>query len=256
MKISQRGIDLIKKFEGCRLTAYKDAVGVWTIGYGHTANVKQGMKITSEQAEELLKKDVEKFEKQVDKYSKYGFNQNQFDALVSFAFNIGNIDQLTAKGTRTIEKISSCIQLYNKAGGKVLQGLVKRRAEERALFDEPIKAEISGDSEKPTNLSSKEEKAGNEAKNDVKTAYMVGKTYTIQVRSALNVRKGAGKQYGVVGYAGLTPDGKKHATPAGALKNGTRVTISEIRINSEKDIWLKIPSGWICAVDGTKKFVV
>lgn len=148
MKISDMGLELIKSFEGLKLEAYK-AVSTekyFTIGYGHYgADVKAGMKITTEQADEYLKKDVEKFEDKVNKYSKYNFNQNQFDALVSFAYNIGNIDQLTAKGTRTIAEISSHITLYVKSGGKTLAGLVKRRAKEKELFDTPMDKKVSND---------------------------------------------------------------------------------------------------------------
>lgn len=136
MKVSDNGLNLIKKFEGCKLQAYKDAVGVWTIGYGHTKGVKQGQIITNAQATEYLRQDCEKAEKAVMKYAnRYMWNQNQFDALVSFAFNIGSIDQLTANGTRTIPVISQKILEYNKAGGKVLNGLVSRRKAEKQLFD-------------------------------------------------------------------------------------------------------------------------
>lgn len=136
MKISKKGLELIKKYEGCRLTAYRCPAGVWTIGYGHTAGVTPGMKITQAQAEQMLIEDMAKYEKKVDKYqSKYNFNQAQFDSLVSFAYNVGSIDGLTKNGTRTIAQISAKIPAYNKGGGKVLPGLVKRRAEEKALFD-------------------------------------------------------------------------------------------------------------------------
>ena len=135
MKTGQAGIDLIKKFEGCRLTAYRCPAGVWTIGYGHTAGVKPGDKITAAEAEEMLKNDLEAYEKKVDRYTnRYNWNQNEFDALVSFAYNIGSIDQLTANGTRSKGVISEKFVLYNKAGGKVLSGLTKRRMEEKALF--------------------------------------------------------------------------------------------------------------------------
>ena len=136
MKISNKGIELIKKWEGCRLKAYYCPGGVLTIGYGHTGkDVKWGMVITESKAESLLVKDLEKFEKKVDKYNdKYNFNQNQFDALVSFAYNIGSIDQLTANGTRSKEIIAIKIPLYRKTGGKVLKGLEKRRAAEKKLF--------------------------------------------------------------------------------------------------------------------------
>lgn len=139
MKISQTGLKLIEEFEGCRLVAYQDVVGVWTIGYGHTRNVKKGQVITKEQAEHYLIQDVAKAEKNVSKYhDKYKWNQNQFDALVSFAFNIGGIDQLVANGTRTVKQISDKILLYNKAGGKVVSGLTRRRKAEKQLFDKPI----------------------------------------------------------------------------------------------------------------------
>lgn len=132
---SQTGIDLIKKFEGCRLTAYKCAAGVWTIGFGHTNGVKAGQTITSAQAELFLKEDLKKFEDKVNKYNKkYGWSQCEFDALVSFAFNLGSIDQLTANGTRSRSVIADKILLYNKAGGRVLSGLTTRRKAERELF--------------------------------------------------------------------------------------------------------------------------
>lgn len=139
MKTSQNGINLIKKFEGCRLKAYKCAAGVWTIGYGHTNGVKSTNVITQEKAEELLKKDLEKFEKNVEKYNtKYKWNQNEFDALVSFAFNIGSIDKLTANGTRSRTTIAEKMLAYNNAGGRVLAGLTERRKAERELFLTPV----------------------------------------------------------------------------------------------------------------------
>lgn len=134
MKTSENGINLIKKFEGCKLKAYKCAAGTWTIGFGHTSGVKSTDVITEVQAEEYLKVDLEKFEANVNKYNKYCWNQNEFDALVSFAFNIGSIDQLTANGTRERSTIAEKMLLYNKAGGKVLAGLTKRRQAERELF--------------------------------------------------------------------------------------------------------------------------
>ena len=84
--------------------------------------------------------------------------------------------------------------------------------------------------------------------------YEVGKVYTISVKSALNVRRGAGTNFACVGYNGLTADGKKHAIGS-ALKNGTKVTCLQVVNHSDDDIWMKIPSGWICAVSGNKTFV-
>lgn len=143
MKTGKAGIELIKKFEGCRLEAYKCQAGVWTIGYGHTAGVQKGQKISAAQAEALLRSDLERFEKKVDKYSEYCWNQNEFDALVSFAFNIGNIDQLTANGTRSRSVISEKLLAYNKAGGKVLTGLTRRRSAERDLFLTPCTGSVT-----------------------------------------------------------------------------------------------------------------
>lgn len=140
MKISDKGLELIKSFEGCHLTAYICPAGKLTIGYGHTKGVYEGMTITKAQADSLLMEDCAKFEKNVNSFNnKYSWTQNEFDALVSFAFNIGSINQLTANGTRTKAVIASKILEYNKSGGKVLNGLVKRRKAEQELFLTPMK---------------------------------------------------------------------------------------------------------------------
>lgn len=138
MRISQKGIDLIKKYEGLRLNAYKPVPTerYFTIGYGHYgADVTPNMTITQSQAEDFLKKDLVKFENKVNKYDdEYHWTQNEFDALVSFAYNIGNIDQLTQNGKRSKEEIAAKILAYDKAGGKKLAGLTKRRLEEQMMF--------------------------------------------------------------------------------------------------------------------------
>ena len=138
MKISKAGIDFIIGFEGFSAKACKcvSTEKYYTIGYGHYgADVKKDDTITKEEARKLLEADLLSFEKKVSKYdSKYDFNQNEFDALVSFAYNVGNIEQLTANGTRSRDKISECMLRYNKSGGKVLNGLTKRRKAERELF--------------------------------------------------------------------------------------------------------------------------
>lgn len=144
MKTSSKGVSLIKSFEGCRLKAYKCPAGVWTIGYGHTAGIKKGDIITQEQADEYLRNDLVTYENAVMKYNNiYDFNQNQFDALVSFTYNcgIGNLKNLTQSGKRTLAQISAKLPLYNKAGGVVLRGLQRRRAAEKKLFDTPIKSD-------------------------------------------------------------------------------------------------------------------
>ncbi len=154
MKISQKGIDLIKKFEGCRLDSYKCSAGKWTIGYGHTAGVTAGQKISQAQAEAYLRADLEKFEKLVAKYDNvYRWTQNEFDALVSFAYNTGSIDKLTVNGKRTKAEVSEKILLYVKDGnGNVLQGLVNRRKAEQELF---LKAPSAGEvpASKPSGIS-------------------------------------------------------------------------------------------------------
>ncbi len=137
MKTSQRGINLIKQFEGVRLTAYKCPAGVYTIGYGHTRGVTRGMKITEEEASAFLTADLLNSEKAVERYdSVYHWNQNEFDALVSFTFNCGaaNLRALLRNGRRNRSQIAETLPLYRKAGGKVLKGLERRRAAEKALF--------------------------------------------------------------------------------------------------------------------------
>lgn len=141
MKTSQTGINLIKKFEGCVLHAYKDPIGVWTIGYGHTVGVKDGQKITQKQAEKFLKDDLKIYEKGVTD-SKIKVNQNQFDALVSFAYNCGIGSLKTLLSGRTLNQVSDALLLYNKAGERVLQGLVNRRKAEKELFDKGVAAKV------------------------------------------------------------------------------------------------------------------
>ena len=135
MKASRACINLIKRYEGCRLSAYKCPAGVWTIGYGHTQGVRSGMRITQEQADLFLYQDLERYENMVNAYyDKYHCNQLEFDALVSFAFNIGNITGLTASGTRSKKEIAEKMLLYVKANGTTLPGLIYRREDEYELF--------------------------------------------------------------------------------------------------------------------------
>lgn len=136
-KINKSGLNLIKKYEGCKLTSYICPAGVLTIGYGHTgSDVKPDQKISNKEAISLLKKDLARFERHVQSYNYiYEWTENEFSALVSFAFNIGNIDQLTAHGTRTRSQIRKAMVKYVKANGKTLKGLVKRRKAELKLFN-------------------------------------------------------------------------------------------------------------------------
>ena len=138
MKISENGLNLIISFEGfCpKATKAVKTEKYYTIGYGHYGkDVGEKQTITKEDALTLLKKDMKRFETKVMKYNNcYNFTQNEFDALVSFAYNVGNIDKLTAKGTRTKKEIADSMLLYIKSGGNVLDGLRKRRIRERELF--------------------------------------------------------------------------------------------------------------------------
>ena len=135
MVISKRGLNLIKSFEGCRLSAYRDSVGVLTIGYGHTGGVYEGQTITQEKAESLLLEDLDRYERNVNSWDYiYNWNSNEFDALVSFAFNIGSIDQLVGYGKRSKDIIPDKMLMYCHAGGNTLAGLKRRREAERALF--------------------------------------------------------------------------------------------------------------------------
>lgn len=135
--ISLTGLTLIKNFEGLRLNAYRCPAGIPTIGYGHTKNVKMGDVITLHQADLFLLEDVQSSVNAVNKLDDiYHFTQNEFDALVSFTFNCGkgNLTKLTAKGTRSKKVIAEKILLYNKAGSRVLMGLMRRRQAEHDLF--------------------------------------------------------------------------------------------------------------------------
>lgn len=135
---------MVKEFEGCYLEAYQDEVGVWTIGFGITSSdkaitgkaIKKGMKISKATAEKWLVESLNRiYLPKVMKYQdRYHFNSSQIDALVSFAYNIGNIDGLTDKGKRSIRTIEDKILLYNKAGGKELRGLTRRRLRELEMF--------------------------------------------------------------------------------------------------------------------------
>ena len=139
MKISQNGLNLIKQYEGLRLSAYRDPAGILTIGYGHTRNVVLGQKITEEKAEAYLLEDLVIAQTKVSKLdSKYHWNQNEYDAITSFAFNVGSLTALTKFSTRTKEEIASSMLLYVNAGGKKMQGLVNRRKAEHDLFLTPV----------------------------------------------------------------------------------------------------------------------
>ena len=137
MKTSKQGIALITQFEGLKLEAYKCSAGVWTIGYGHTGpEVVQSSKITQAQADELLAKDLVKFEDCVNKNVKSKLTQNQFDSCVSLAYNIGCSAFAKSTLCRLVNAdpndpaIEQQFLAWNKAGGKINQGLINRRKKE------------------------------------------------------------------------------------------------------------------------------
>ncbi|TKC86027.1 lysozyme [Trinickia terrae] len=146
MKTNQAGLNLIKQFEGLRLIAYADVVGVLTIGYGHTGpDVKPGLIITQSQADQHLSDDLARFESGVGALVKVPLNANQFSALVSFSYNLG----LGNLGSSTLLRLlnqrdypGAALQFprWDRAGGRELAGLLRRRQAEQALFEAPVAA--------------------------------------------------------------------------------------------------------------------
>lgn len=144
MKTSKSGINLIKSFEGKRLNAYDDGVGVWTIGFGtikypNGVWVKKGDTCTEEQAEAYLKNDLVKFEDAINRLVKVQLTQNQFDALASFTYNLGETNLSSSTLLRKLNAkdykgAADQFERWNKAGGKVMNGLTRRREAERNLF--------------------------------------------------------------------------------------------------------------------------
>ena len=141
MHISDEGFDLIKHFEGCELEAYKCAAGVWTIGYGHTKDVQEGDVWNKEKAEFMLWRELEdEYEVYVNDLVTVPINQSQFDALVSWVYNLGpanlkNSTMLKKLNAGEYEEVPGQMKKWNKANGKVLEGLIRRRAAESLLFE-------------------------------------------------------------------------------------------------------------------------
>ena len=246
MRTSQNGINLIKQFEGCRLKAYKCAAGVPTIGYGHTAGVKMGQTITQVQAESYLKDDLMKYETKVMKYNdKYRFNQNEFDALVSFAYNIGSIDKLTAGGTRSRKVIAEKMLSYCKAAGKANTGLLKRRQKERALFLTPVSCTgATQAAEKKDNRTEQKTEPSH-----VQLNYRQYNTYIVTASSLIVRTKPKLKNGAVV-----------KGTMLYSLSSGKEVrNLATMRLNDE--IWMYIGRDskgrekWICADTGNISYV-
>lgn len=139
MRISDKGIVLIKQYEGCKLFAYRDSVGVATIGYGHTKGVRMGQAITQRQADEFLREDITVAEKVLNNMG-INFTQNQFDALCSWIFNLGTGNFIHSTMMKRIstdaddETITDELIRWHNAGGKPLLGLMRRRVAEANMF--------------------------------------------------------------------------------------------------------------------------
>ena len=139
MQTSGEGIALIKKFEGCEIEAYQCSAKVWTIGYGHTRGVSEGATCTIEEAEKILVSDLKEFEKYVNDLVDIPISQNQFDALVAWTFNLGptNLKSstlLSKLNENDVNDVPFQIRRWNRAGGKILDGLVRRREAEALLW--------------------------------------------------------------------------------------------------------------------------
>jgi len=187
--INQATVDLVKEFEGCKLRAYKCPAGVWTIGYGTTARAgvgiepAAGMEITEAEAEYYLQKSLEKFSTEIAGAITKPINENEFGAFVSLAYNVGNAFKRSSAlrhfnaGDKV--KAANAMLLWNKAGGKVLAGLVRRREAERKLFLTPVSVDAPAADMKPDRKS-------------------VAQSTTVQA-SAVQIASGAGAGISAVG---------------------------------------------------------
>ena len=236
MTISDNGISLIKRFEGCRLIAYKPVAAekYYTIGYGHYGkDVYAGMHITQAQADAYLRQDLAKYEHKVDIYDgTYHWTQNEFDALVSFAYNVGSIDQLTAHGTRSKQQIADKILSYvYGAGHRKLSGLVTRRKEERDLF---LRENPSAGKTTETGTA-----------NNTVSAYKVGSLYHTVTR--LKVRKAPGTNAAQIKHSEMDQSEKQYDNARiGCIDKNTPVIPREVK-KQDNSVWLRIGSGWVCA---------
>lgn len=269
MEINKRGLELVKEFEGCRLTAYLDPVGIWTIGFGNTSHAKEGLTITKREAEEWLKEDLKAAENAVSKWqAHYSFNENEASALISFTFNCGagSLNNLVKNGKRTKAEITRYITLYNKGiNGKVLPGLTRRRKAEKELFLLPVepaeetqsdpstaevydvavrvcRGEFGDNADRVAALKS----AGydpatiqKEVNRIFKHGFILGQTYTVKVLTWLNIRSGAGFNFPV----------------KGKLDNGAKVKAEEIIKDSQGNIWIREGSTTVCAHSGINTYL-
>ena len=267
MKINEKGLELVKEFEGCRLTAYLDPVGIWTVGFGNTSHAKKGQKITQTQAEAWLKEDLKAAENAVEKWqAHYSFNENEASALISFTFNCGagSLNNLVKNGSRTKAEIARYITLYNKGiNGKVLAGLTRRRKAEKELFLTPAdpvpapapsadvyevavdvcKGKYGNDAERVAALKA----AGydpsviqKEVNRIFKSGFILGQMYTVKVLTWLNVRAGAGFEYPV----------------KCKLDNGAKLIAENITEDKFGNVWITDGEKTVCARSGINTYLI
>jgi len=141
MKISEDGLELIKKFEGCETTAYQDSVGVWTIGFGHTKGVEEGQTCSIEDAESMLADEMDEYEGYINNMVKVELQQHEFDALVAWVYNLGptNLGESTMLKVLNggqFDRVPDEMNRWTRAGGKILEGLVRRRQAESLMFQD------------------------------------------------------------------------------------------------------------------------
>jgi|TARA_R100000152_G_C6771189_1_gene197632 lysozyme len=139
MKISEDGLELIKKFEGCETTAYQDSVGVWTIGFGHTKGVEEGQTCSIEDAESMLADEMDEYEGYINNMVKVDLQQHEFDALVAWVYNLGptNLGESTMLKVLNggqFDRVPDEMNRWTRAGGEILEGLVRRRQAESLMF--------------------------------------------------------------------------------------------------------------------------
>ena len=139
MKISEDGLELIKKFEGCETSAYQDSVGVWTIGFGHTKGVEEGQTCSIEDAESMLADEMDEYEGYINNMVKVDLQQHEFDSLVAWVYNLGptNLGESTMLKVLNggqFDRVPDEMNRWTRAGGEILEGLVRRRQAESLMF--------------------------------------------------------------------------------------------------------------------------
>jgi lysozyme len=252
MRTSENGIALIKRWEGLELESYQDIAGIWTIGYGHTETAGPNQKISEREAEELLKRDLEPRERAVGDLTSVSLNQNEFDALVSFVYNVGIGAYRNSTARKRLNRgdrvgAAEALTWFNKAtiGGvlREVTGLTRRRAAERALFLTPVNPPIVNDPKKVsenTRLTPVEDTPRRDSLGDSRTvqgavvaggagaaASTIGRDSAVELdQLEENIEQGTGLTEKPAGEGGLSvgeqPDG------SGSADSGTGPTLPDV----------------------------